>query len=73
MCLYVWVLVLVDVFDEYVHDVNNDGYLRLVMVNIMFIDCLELVKNLNCLSWENYNFGVMGHLMMLYKYCGKYL
>ena len=50
--LYVWVLVLVDVFDEYVHDFNNDGYLRLVMVNIMFIDYLELVKNLNCLSWR---------------------
>ena len=52
MCLYVWVLVLVDVFDEYVHDFNNDGYLRLVMVNIMFIDYLEPVKDLNCLSWR---------------------
>ena len=52
MCFYVWVLVLVDVFDECVHDFYNDGYLRLVMVNIMFIDYLELVKNLNCLSWR---------------------
>ena len=45
ICLYVWVLVLVDVFDECVHDFYNDGYLRLVMVNIMFIDYLELVKD----------------------------
>ena len=45
MCLYVWVLVLVDLFDEGVHDFYNDGYLRLVMVNIMFIDYLELVKD----------------------------
>ena len=72
MSLYVWVLVLVDVFDECVHDSYN-GYLRLVMVNIMFIDYLELVKDLNCLSWRNYDFSVMGHLMMLYKSCGQYL
>ena len=52
MCLYVWVLVFVDVFDECVHDFYNDGYLRLVMVNIMFIDYLELVKDLNCFSWR---------------------
>ena len=52
MCLYVWVLVLVDVFDKWVHDFYNDGYLRLVMVNIMFIDYLELIKVLNCLSWR---------------------
>ena len=32
--LYVWVLVLVDVFDEWVHDFYNVGYLRLVMVKI---------------------------------------
>ena len=51
MCLYVWVLVLVDVFDECIHDFYN-GYLRLVMVNIMFIDYLELVKDLNCFSWR---------------------
>ena len=52
MCLYVWVLVLVDVFDKCVYDFYNDGYLRLVMVNIMFIDYLELIKDLNCLSWR---------------------
>ena len=32
--LYIWVLVLVDVFDECVHDFYNVGYLRLVMVKI---------------------------------------
>ena len=41
-----------DVFDECVHDFYNDDYLRLVMVNIMFIDYLELVKDLNCFSWR---------------------
>ena len=64
ICFFVWVLVLVDVFDECVHDFYNDGYLRLVMVNIMFIDYLELVKDLNCFLGENYDFSVMGHLMV---------
>ena len=62
MCLYVWVLVLVDVFDEWVHDFYNDGYLRLVMVNIIFIDYLELVKDLNYLSWRKLWFWCHGSL-----------
>ena len=62
ICLYIWVLVLMDVFDEWVYDFYNDGYLRLVMVNIMFIDYLELVKYLNCLSWRKLWFWYHGSL-----------
>ena len=34
------------------------------MVKIWFIDYLELVKDLNCFLGENYDFSVMGHLMV---------
>ena len=64
--IYVFIcmgFVLVDLFDEWVCSFYHDDYLSgevlgfwlfnvKYMVNIIFIDYLELVEILNCLSWR---------------------
>ena len=53
--------VLVDLFDEQVYSFCDGGYLSdedlgvlafQCEMNLTFIDCLELVKHLNCFSWR---------------------
>ena len=58
MCFYVWVLVLVDVFDEWVYDFCNGGQLSgedlgiwlpnvKQLIKLIFIAYLELVEDLH--------------------------